>query len=103
MPSPLTRNSRLLEVHGQGTPTEAIPTGLLTAESVDRAVEGSTKHRRRDDASSKLVEPERERVLIEESKVVDDLRDYLKEIGAGGAELDSYSLSELLPLTRELP
>ena len=31
-----------------------------------------------------------------------DLRDYLKEIGAGGAEVDSQPLSELLPLVLEL-
>jgi hypothetical protein len=46
--------------------------------------------------------PATERVLIEESKVVDDLRDSLKEMRAGGAELDSYSLGELLPLVPEL-
>ena len=53
--------------------------------------------------------PEMERAFIEapdhceaESDIADKLRDYLKEIGVGGAELDSYSLSELLPLVPEL-
>ncbi len=48
------------------------------------------------------LKPARERVLIEEPNVDDELRRQLKEMGAGGAELDSYSLSELLPLVPEV-